>query len=302
VAYTLSAAAGALFLYLMIGNGDPHGRSRRPFSEIAQAWVDLLRHSLPVGYATLLSQFVVSLPLILIGIFSSAVEVGNFSAAWKVTFFLLAVDRGVYFLFYPLVARTHTANPDSLPGIVDNVLRYTLILVLPLAAVLLSAAGPIIAVVFGSGYAAAAPMLRFLSIYFIFTVLNSIFTYVLIAIGKETKYSTATTIGSVAMSLMLFPLVFAAHGNGAAAGMALGELAMMAGMYRAVRGSMSLHLLNSILKPGAAAAAMGIAMWFLLPIGTIAAVAVGCLTYAGVLLALRAVSKNDLQYLKERFV
>ncbi|MCX6136567.1 MAG: oligosaccharide flippase family protein, partial [Ignavibacteriales bacterium] len=148
---------------------------------------------LPVGYGSLLSQIVLSLPIILLGLFASVRNVGDFSAAWKITFFLLAVDRAVYLLFYPLVARTFAERPDALPVLLNRILRYTMLALVPLSIGLAVTSRPLVLFVFGDGFSSAAPMLHLLSLYFFFTVLNSIFGYALIAVGGEKRYSYVMT-------------------------------------------------------------------------------------------------------------
>ena len=152
VAYFVGAALNAAMLYFIYRRGKRETSNVNDIPPANLRWKSLLRQSLPVGAAVIIGQAVLNLPVILLGIFATAFDIGNFSAASKLIFFLLSIDRAVYILFYPLVARTIAASPAEVGKQVSRILNYMLIAILPMCAGGLVLARPVIMLVFGSQY------------------------------------------------------------------------------------------------------------------------------------------------------
>jgi len=301
-AFSIAAAVNAAGLFFVFRRRYASGFPWRPIKSLLPQWEKMLLQALPIGYGTMLSQLVLSLPVILLGLFSSATEVGYFSAAWKITFFLLAIDRGIYLLFYPLVSRTHATRPDALPALLHRILRYTILVVLPLSIGMIVVSPLLVNVIFGTGYAAAAPMLCLLSLYFFFTILNSIFGYALLAIGGEKRYSYVMTIFSIVTGAILVPLVYWKSGWGASCGMAAGEFFMAFLMLRETKKRITLTFASVLLKPIVAAAIMAACVSTLLSYGLVVSVMSGACIYTALLLGLRGITRDDLVFIKERFL
>ncbi len=152
VVYFVNAALNAAILYFIYRRGKSEKSVVNVFPQVTLRWKSLLGQSLPVGAAVIIGQAVLNLPVILLGVFATAFDIGNFSAASKLIFFLLAIDRAVYILFYPLVARSIAATPAEVGPQVSRILNYILIAILPMCAGGLALARPVIMLVFGSQY------------------------------------------------------------------------------------------------------------------------------------------------------
>ena len=302
VAFSLAAAVNAAGLFFVFRHRFASGFPWRSLKSLLPQWKETLLQALPIGYGTMLSQLILSLPIILLGLFSSATEVGNFSAAWKIVFFLLAIDRGIYLLFYPLVSRTHAMRPDALPALLQRILRYVMLIVLPLSVGLIIVSPLLVDVIFGAGFAASAPMLGLLSLYFFFTILNSIFGYALLAVGAEKRYSYVMTLFSIATGIILVPLVYWKSGWGASCGMAAGEMFLAWLMFRETKKKIGLTVISMMVKPISAAIAMAGFVSFLLPYGLLVSVLSGVCIYTAIILLLRGITRDDFVFLKERFL
>ena len=265
-------------------------------------WLSLLRTAIPVGLASLLSQVVFNLPLLLLGAFASTGELGNYGAASKSIFFLLAIDRAIYFLVFPLAARTQSTNPDALPHQMSRILKYTLILAIPVAIGGAVTANELFSSIYGHGYENASLVFQILCSFFLFTVVNSLFAYLLIAVGKEKLYSSIVTNVSILIVIGLIPLTYVLKATGAATGLAIGEFCVMMLMYRETARVARLHFLSSTVKPLCSSLIMALVAHWMLQFGVIAAIGAGIVVYGGSLLLIKGVSTDDLNYLKERFI
>ena len=265
-------------------------------------WRPLLRTAIPVGLASVLSQVVFNLPLLLLGAFAPTAELGNYGAASKSIYFLLAIDRAIYFLVFPLAARTHSTNPEALPPQMNRILKYTLILAIPVAVGGAVTARELFSAIYGPGYENASLAFQVLCSFFLFTVLNSLFAYLLIAVGKEKSFSSIVTNVSVLMVIGLVPLTYAFKATGAATGLAIGEFCVMMLMYREAAKVARLNFLSSAMKPFFASLIMAGAVYWMLQFGLIAAIGSGVFVYGASILLTKGFSTDDLNYLRERFI
>ncbi len=152
VAYFVNAALNAAILYFIYRKGINDATNINDTPPVNLRWKSLLRQSLPVGAAVIIGQAVLNLPVILLGMFATSFDIGNFSAASKLVFFLLSIDRAVYILFYPLVARSIATTPAEVGKQVSRILNYIMIAILPICAGGLVLARPVVMLVFGSQY------------------------------------------------------------------------------------------------------------------------------------------------------
>ena len=136
---------------------------------------ELLKISLPLGSATIIAQAFITLPTILLGFFSFPSDIANYSIASKLVFFVLAIDRIMYMLFFPFVARLHYRSPKTLQQYMPIIFKYIIIVCLPITVGGGILAKPLLLLIFGAQYSESAVLLQILLWYFLFTILNSFF-------------------------------------------------------------------------------------------------------------------------------
>ncbi|MGA7160566.1 MAG: flippase [Bacteroidota bacterium] len=265
-------------------------------------WKSLLRQSLPVGAAAIIAQAVLNLPVILLGIYATSFDIGNFSAASKLIFFLLSIDRAVYILFYPLVARTIATTPHEVGSQVSRILNYMLMAILPVSVGGFVLARPVVALIFGSQYEDSVILVQILIFYFLFTILNSIFAFVVIAAGKEKSYSAVIIIVSSLLLVLLVPLTYYWKAPGASCGLVAGEFLMMVLMYFQCRKAISRTLTITITKPIICSALMGSVLFSMSSSGILLSIPVGIAVYFAFMLLLKGFNKDDIDFLKERLL
>lgn len=271
-------------------------------TEPSPGWKSLLWQAIPVGAASIMAQFALNLPVILLGFFAATSDIGDFSVASKLVFFLLVIDRAIYVLFYPFVSRTYAADPTKLGGQVQRILGYILVLTLPICVGGALLSGRLITLLFGPGYESSSPLLQILIFYFLFTILNSIFAYVIIAAGKERRYSVIVVGISTILFAALIPLTYCWKGIGASYGMVGGELAIMTLMYRECRKLLPPKLTAAALKPAIGSVIMGLFLLSSPHVELFSSIGVGILIYFSCMVLLRGITKEDVVFLKERLI
>ncbi len=302
VAYFVNAALNAAILYFIYRRGKSETITVKDIPPVNLRWKSLLQQSLPVGAAVIIGQAVLNLPVILLGIFATSFDIGNFSAASKLVFFLLSIDRAVYILFYPLVARSIATTPAEVGKQVSRILNYIMIAILPICAGGLVLARPVMMLIFGSQYEDSVILLQILVFYFLFTILNSIFAFVIIAAGKEKHYSTIIVAVSSLLLVSLVPLTYYWKGTGASFGMVAGEFVMMMLMFRQCRKSISAKLAFNPTKPIIASTIMGGILLGLSHTGLYLSIPIGIAIYVASMFLLKGMGKDDIIFLKERLL
>ena len=271
-----------------------------PFRFQIRSGIGMFRKSFAIGIGSILGHFSLNLPTIVIGILLSSSDAGIYSAAQKLVFFLLLIDRVLGTLLLPAAARFISASTEKLAANLSFALRWAFILALPVALGGTLLADRIIPLVFGSQYTAAVPVFRILIWYFFFTLLHTIYTSGLIAIGEEKRYSRIMIISSVmyALAIILGTAFFGLPG--AAAGVAGAEALTFILMRHEFKKFVRTTLRSALLPVAVACAAMSGAVIFYPAEHVFIAIAIGGVVYTGSLFLLKGVTVKDVTELAGR--
>uniref|UniRef100_A0A7C4TAE3 Flippase n=1 Tax=candidate division WOR-3 bacterium TaxID=2052148 RepID=A0A7C4TAE3_UNCW3 len=158
------------------------------------AFFNLIKVSLPVGLATIVYQFAMNIPPLILGIFHNELEVGYFSAGYKILLFLLVIERIVYYLFFPIFARESAHSPKKIGQSFTLFTQLILFLTIPVAIIGLLSAPYLIKIIYGNEYYGATNILRVLLLYFIIAPLNTIWGYGLVALNQERAFFRVISI------------------------------------------------------------------------------------------------------------
>lgn len=147
----------------------------------------LLNESFTLSSISLIAQLNPNLPIIIIGLILNPVNVGYFAAAYKLIFFILIIDRFYYYIYFPVFTKTYHRNLADASELLNFILKFTIILILPIIIFNVIYASEIIQIIFGDIYFNSVLIYQILSLYIFLTILNSITGYSLIALNQE-KY------------------------------------------------------------------------------------------------------------------
>lgn len=263
-------------------------------------WSTILKESLPLSLATVLSQLNVNLPILLIGIFLGAYDAGIFSAAYKLIFFLLMLDRFYYSIFFPAFTRIYNSSKELTEVFFNITLRITMILLIFVAMLCLIFAEALITLIFGVEYINSAFVFKLLIFYFIFTIMNSVFSFSLIAIGEERYYLRVIVISLISNAILLFSLINIYGVVGAALSIVLVEFFIMISMIIRFKRFFELKIKKYILQLMALAGIVSIITLYMRNINEIFSVIVGTTVYITGIFLLRLISNDDWNLLKDK--
>ena len=261
----------------------------------------LFKESFLLSVGVILSTLVMNFPPLVLSALQSNAEVGIFSAASKIVFFLLVGDRLLLPLLLPASARKQTDSPEALSKLLSEAVRWILIIALPIAVGGIILSDRIITLVFGISYAASVGVFRIFVWFFFFTMLHSVYVSGLIAVGRESVYgkNMLITAALYAITVTVGTIWFGAIG--AAFGVVISEAASVLLMRHALLSMISIKSPRAILRIAVAAIIMGFCMCFFLNWNLILATLFGVVVYGVVLFALRGITWNEAKTFLARF-
>jgi len=295
-AFVGDSLAAAAFL-LSYKRRNPEARIRFDVGD----WKSALRQAFPIGAGSILGHFSINLPPIILGILLTNTSVGVYSAALKLVFFLLMLDRVLSTLLLPASTRLHAISSDMLSLTLRTALKWIVVTALPLCIGGMLLADRILPFVFGNQYAAAADTFRILVWYFFFTLIHTIYTTGLVAIGEEKTYGKVMTVGAAIYAVTIVVGVLLFGPVGAAGAMVISEAATLVLMQRQFARFVKLPWpAVSFVKGALAAFLMGIVIFLLPPAHVLVPILLGGCVYAIFLFVLRGITVTDVADLLRR--
>ncbi len=223
LAFVAATASGMAVLFI------PYARLYgRPAPRLDPAVIrGLLRRAWPIGVASFLTQIHTNAGIVALSLVKDDTAAGEYTAAHRIVFFVLMLDRIFQTVFFPVVSRYASRKPGRFGWLIGAALRMLLAVGVPICVGLLLLSSPAVELVFGAEYSAAVPLLAILSWFILLSLLTSLAGYSLLASGQERRFARDTSIG-VGFSLCSVSLGVLLWGTtGAAAGIVVGEAVVL---------------------------------------------------------------------------
>lgn len=264
-------------------------------------WKSLLRASLPfaiIGFALGLSY---KFDTILLNIFRGDSETGFYNAAYNLVFSAVLISNVINTSMYPTLTREFTNNPGELPKIFERMLRYLMIVSLPIAVGGSLLAGPLVDLLYSGSYAQSALALRIVIWVIPLMYASEYLGYIVVIHNKEIRVARAilvSTAVNISLNLLLVPI----YGLLAASVMTVvTEIILVAQHLWTLRG-MIRHSdwKGSLLRPVLAALLMGGVVYLAHPyLHLFVTIGVGALVYFGLLVLIGVVGQEELRFARQ---
>lgn len=264
-------------------------------------WRPLVRQALPLGVATIMITIYFQVDSVLLLQIAGARETGVYGAAYGFLNPLIFLPAAVMGSFFPVLAAIRARDPEQTRRLVQVCADVMAVIGLPILAGSLALSGPIIHLIYGSEYARSGGLLPILMVAFVMICFGTLAGNLSILLGLQWRFALYTTLGvvaNVALNLALIP-PDGAYGSAWAtvATESLTMALMLATCFRELR--LRPHPAK-ILRTVVLAAGMTGVMILARPLGLIPAGLIGVLAYAGGLLTLRIVNRDELRALAGR--
>lgn len=287
--------AGILLMTLLCWQG-VRRLGVRPALPIPSWWLTLLRASIPFGVIGFTLGLSYKFDTILLNIYAGDIVTGYYNSAYNLIFSVLVISNVVNTALYPSLSRQSITQPETLPAIYERMLRYLLMIALPIAMGGWVLAPTIIEFLYGAGYAAAALPLSILIWVIPFMFVTEFLGYVIVVSGSERRVAWAITISTtinVGLNFLLIPV----YGVAAAALLTVLTEAVLLSQYVWVLRQRLRHI-NwnlALLRPLLAAAVMGVVVHLLRALYLPLDILIGAALYIGLLFALGVIGKPEFE-------
>ena len=173
-----------------------------------RGWPRLLRASLPfalIGFALGLSY---KFDTVLLNIFRSDAETGYYNAAYNLVLSAVVISNVVNTALYPSLTRRSEQTPAEMPALYERVLRYLLILALPIAFGGWALADSLIQFLYSADYQPAALAFKVLVWVLPFMFASEFLGYIILIRNQERRVGRSilvSTTFNVLFNLLLVP-------------------------------------------------------------------------------------------------
>jgi O-antigen/teichoic acid export membrane protein len=194
-------------------------------------WPEIAREAVPLSLATLLGSVYVNGGVLLLGWLASAGSAAMFLVAQKVMLTLAILLQVVNKAAFPAASRLVQVDLPAALGLATQLLRYYLVMIIPLFLLVAFHAGYLLALLFGETYAEAADVLIILLAALPFLVISNSLQLLLMALPRPAAVLAARIAGAavlLALGVLLIPRMGAA---GAALALAAGEAVSTAALF-----------------------------------------------------------------------
>ena len=210
--------------------------------------IDLIKLSLPFGFASLIAQSVTQFPIIYLGITDPKAG-GVFSIAFRVIILLLVVDRVFYTLFFPSITSVIKEDENKLGIYFPRIVKIVATSTIYIGIMAVMSSKQLLPLLFGKEFIESILIFQLLVLYFIVSVLNSVFTFTLVGVKKDSIYLKSLFLGAIGFfGIMLLPGP-APSSHLAAIGLVLFQLISLFVMLREVQSFINFSVIRTILTP-----------------------------------------------------
>jgi O-antigen/teichoic acid export membrane protein len=169
--------------------------------------IRLVRQSGLITMTRILRSFIVSIDVVLLGIMTTSAQVGLYSAAYRIVFFVMAVTYASHISWLPVITRTVIDGGDVARQLSGS-LRLSLAVTMPFVVGGLLIAPQLLSAVFGTAYVPAATALKLLLLSLLFVAAHGTTRNLFLAhdrLGIETAIMSVGVLLNIALNLYLIP-------------------------------------------------------------------------------------------------
>jgi O-antigen/teichoic acid export membrane protein len=262
---------------------------------------ELLKVGSVVGLGLMLTIAYARIDQVLVLHYNGEREAGLYGTAYLLLDRLAFLPAAVMATLYPVLAGAWATDRPRARRVLQQGIHYLLVAALPGLAFTIAAAEPLVRLLFGTEFEAAANAVPVLLGAFVVICLNYLMSYAALVTDRQGRLvwiASVTLVANVVANMILLPR----HGFEAAAWVTLGSEALVLLLGTA----MVLRVLDMRLAWGrvprvvAAAALMGVLVWGARSagLGVVGLIVVAATAYPAALLGLQAVDPRDLRLLR----
>jgi O-antigen/teichoic acid export membrane protein len=272
-------------------------------------WPQLFLAALPFGISGISDAFVQRFDTVLMSFVLTDAAVGWYNVPWTLINMMLLIAQSIAIAMYPSMVRSHTGDPESLPQVVWQAIKYLIIVCLPIVVGGNVLADRIVIALYGETFANSIPVLRV-----ILWALPSLFLLELLGRVGSTlhlerpaaRINVINAVVTVVLNLVLVPTLGIL---GAALALLGGRTIRLMQVWKLIGNDRLVgRRWGSLLRVVSAAGAMGAIVVCLRQVsvfgavdsrvGLLALIGCGAVVYVVALLALGGIERREMVFLR----
>lgn len=254
----------------------------------------LLREAAPFALTLALGLLYFKLDVVMLSAMKGSEAVGWYSAAFRLLEGLVYLSAAFVATMFPVLSRLRTTSEEQLRSTTRRAVEVVVGIALPMAVALVVLAAPIIRILYGDGYAASEPVLRWIGASLFFVFAGNFLASVLNAVDRQKACFWVTLAGvglNVSLNLALIPRMAE---SGAAVATAVTQAVIAASLFILVQCTVRPGVdAARLAKIGLGTAAMAGTLVALSGSGPIVRVPAGTAAYFAVLAGLGVLTKDE---------
>jgi O-antigen/teichoic acid export membrane protein len=258
-------------------------------------WKYLFKKAIPIGLMMLFITIYLKAGTVILSLMKDDSAVGIYSAPHRLIEALIIFPTFFLAALFPVLIRFHQSFSDALFKTYEGSFKFLFILVLPMAVVTTMLAEKLTIGIFGMEFINSAIVLRILIWACSLIFLNTLLSYLIIAIDRQRFNVISFGIGAlfnVILNLILVPL-YSYIGASIALVASQAVIFTLNFIFISFR-QFRLPLPGTILKPVFASLFLGFIVWNMKEINLFVVVFTGSIMYFAMLVLLRAFSQEDI--------
>ncbi len=266
-------------------------------------WIRLLKSSIPFGVIGFALGLSYKFDTVLLNIFRSDQETGYYSAAYNLIFSLVVFSNAINTALYPSLSRISVTAPEKLASFYNRVLRYLMLISLPIAVGGTILAVQIIFFLYGKDYAPSIIALRILIWVLPFMYASEFLGYVIVIANKEARVVRAVII-STSFNILFNIILVPKYGYIAASVMTVLTEVVLVGQYAYyLRNQLKgLNLFQNVVRPLFSALLMGVVVFSLhTRLNLIFNIIIGIAIYTIVAFVIGLIGQEEIAFVKQFF-
>ncbi len=261
--------------------------------------IPMMKQVFPLGVGTILAHITVNLPPIVLGIMLSNIEVGMYSAASKLVFFILMFDRVLSSVLFPASSRSFAVTPEKLSRTLSTAFKWVLRIALPICVGAAFVSKRLVIIIFGADYAASSDVFTILIWFVMMTMIHTVYTSGIIAAGGEKSFVKVMSMSAIIYGVCVILSTKLYGAAGSAMGVVISEAVTVLLMRQYSKQYISFIIDKTTWLVILSTIVMTIVLFLLPPVHPVSMILIGGVVYSAVLFATKGISIADFSIFRE---
>lgn len=263
-------------------------------------WGYFFKESIPIGLMTLFTTIYLKAGTVILSILKDDTAVGLYSAPHRLIEALIIFPTLFLAALFPVFTKFHRSSRDSLLKAYESSFKFLLILALPMAVVTTTLADKLTVIIFGREFIDSAIVLSILIWASLFIFLNTLLSYLIIAMGRQKLNTISFGVSALANVILNTVLIPSYSYIGASIALVASQVILFTLNFTFVSfGLVRLPLHRVVLKPILGSLFLGGVVWYIKEVNLLLLIFASSILYFVIMILLKTFSREEILAAKD---